>query len=92
MCSEKLRNLHNVTKFKRPVVVRADKEIFRVFKLKKLRNRTEKVCSSWKESILAIFQLMWQGHSYLQYEGKPGFEKSLIIRPEEYGHYLEKLN
>lgn len=57
MGSEKLRNLHKVTNLKRPIVIPIDKEICRVCKLTKLRNRTNKVCSPWKESILALVSI-----------------------------------
>ncbi len=42
---DKLRNLYKVTIFKRPVLVPIDKEIYRVYKLTKLRNRTNKTLS-----------------------------------------------
>jgi hypothetical protein len=51
---EKLRNLHKVTTLKRPVLVPIDREMCRVCKLTKLRNRTNKALSPWKESILAL--------------------------------------
>jgi hypothetical protein len=42
---DQLRNLHKVTKLKRPIVVPTEKEICRVCKLTKLRNRTNKTLS-----------------------------------------------
>jgi hypothetical protein len=51
---EKLRNLHKVTTLKRPVLVPVDREMCRVCKLTKLRNRTNKALSPWKEAILAL--------------------------------------
>jgi hypothetical protein len=54
---EKLRNLHKVTTLKRPILVPTDREMCRVCKLTKLRNRTSKVLSPWKESILALISI-----------------------------------
>lgn len=51
---DQFRNLHKVTKLKRPIVVLIEREICRVCKLTKLRNRTNKKLSFWKESILAL--------------------------------------
>jgi hypothetical protein len=51
---DKLRNLHKVTTLKRPVLVPTDREMCRVCKLTKLRNRTNKTLSPWKEAILAL--------------------------------------
>jgi hypothetical protein len=51
---EKLRNLHKVITLKRPVLVPVDREIYRVCKLIKLRNRTNKALLLWKEAILAL--------------------------------------
>jgi hypothetical protein len=54
---EKLRNLHKVTTMKRPVLVPTDREMCRVCKLTKLRNRTNKALSPWKESVLALVSI-----------------------------------
>jgi hypothetical protein len=54
---DKLRNLHKVTTLKRPVLVPTDREMCRVCKLTKLRNRTNKVLSPWKEAILALVSI-----------------------------------
>ncbi|POS82165.1 hypothetical protein EPUL_006064 [Erysiphe pulchra] len=51
---EKLRNLHKITNLKRPIVIPVDEEICRVCKL---RNRTNKVCSPWKQSMLALVSI-----------------------------------
>ena len=51
---EKLRSLHKVTTLKRPVLFPVEREMCRVCKLTKLRNKTSKVLSPWKESILAL--------------------------------------
>jgi len=42
---DQLQNLHKVTKLKRPIVVPTEREICRVCKLTKLRNRTNKTLS-----------------------------------------------
>lgn len=54
---DKIRNLHKVTTLKRPVLVPTDREMCRVCKLTKLRNKTSKTLSPWKESILALVSL-----------------------------------
>lgn len=54
---EKLRSLHKVTTMKRPVLVPVDREMCRVCKLTKLRNKTSKILSPWKESILALVSM-----------------------------------
>jgi Reverse transcriptase (RNA-dependent DNA polymerase) len=54
---EKIRNLHKVTTLKRPVMVPTDQEMCRVCKITKLRNRTSKTLSPWKESILALVSM-----------------------------------
>lgn len=55
--TEKLRNLHKVTTLKRPIVVPTNRDMCRVCKLTKLRNRTSKILSPWKESILALVSM-----------------------------------
>jgi hypothetical protein len=57
MGPDQLRNLYKVTKLKRPIVVPTEKEICQVCKLTKLRNRTNKTLSPWKESILALVSI-----------------------------------
>ena len=54
---DKIRNLHKVTTLRRPVLVPTDREMCRVCKLTKLRNKTSKTLSPWKESILALVSL-----------------------------------
>jgi Reverse transcriptase (RNA-dependent DNA polymerase)/gag-polypeptide of LTR copia-type len=54
---EKLRSLHKVTTLERPIVIPVDREMCRVCKLTKLRNKTNKVLSPWKESILALVSI-----------------------------------
>lgn len=63
---DQLRNVHKVTKLRRPNIIPSEKEICRVCKPTKLRNRTNKTLSSWKESILALFLSMLLGHSCRQ--------------------------
>ncbi|KAI0997587.1 hypothetical protein K3495_g10600 [Podosphaera aphanis] len=57
MGPDQLRNILKVTRLKRPIVVPADKDTCRVCKLTKLRNRTNKTLSPWKESILALISI-----------------------------------
>ncbi len=54
---DQLKNLYKVTKLKRPIVVPIEREICRVCKLTKLRNRTNKRLSPWKELILALVSI-----------------------------------
>ena len=70
---EKLRNLHKVTTLKRPVTVPVDREMCRVCKLTKLRNKTSKVLSPWKGSILALVSMDFAGPFLPTTRGNRGF-------------------
>jgi hypothetical protein len=54
---EKLRNLHKVTTLKRKVQILKERDVCRICKLTKLRNRTRTELSPWKDSLLALISV-----------------------------------